>query len=101
MPKESALQHSAADGPVKPKKRRRIFLWVFLAVQVIFLVWVISGAASAGGQPTDCGTLDAELCNDAADAGTAIGVALVVVFWCVVDFLLGVGYVIYRLAKRP
>lgn len=83
-----------------PKKKRRVFWWFFLAVQVLFLIWVIAGAHSGAGQPTDCGTLDAETCNDASDAGTAIGVALIIVFWCVVDFLLAIVYGIYRLAKR-
>ena len=84
-----------------PKKKRRVFIWVFLAIQVLFLVWVIAGASSAGGDATDCGTLDQESCNAAADIGTGIGVFIVIVLWCIVDFLLAVGYLIYRLAKRP
>ena len=87
--------------PAKPPKKKRIFLWFFLAIQVLFLVWVIAGASTGSGQPTDCGNLSAQACNDTSDAGTAIGVALLIVFWCVVDFILGVGYAIYRLAKRP
>lgn len=86
---------------VSPKKKRRIFIWFFLAVQALFLLWVIAGAHTGAGQPTDCGTLSAQTCNDAADAGTAIGVFLVLILWCVVDFIVGVGYVIYRLARRP
>lgn len=85
----------------KPKKKRRVFLWVFLAVQVLFLIWVIAGASTGSGQPTDCGTLDAKTCNDASDAGTAIGVALIIVFWTIVDFLMAVVYGVYRLARRP
>lgn len=87
------------EKPVK--KKRRIFLWFFLAIQVLFIIWIIAGASSGSGQPDDCGTLSAETCNTASDAGTAIGVFLVIVFWMIVDFLLGVGYAIYRLAKRP
>ncbi|MCP3423816.1 hypothetical protein [Nocardioides pinisoli] len=85
----------------QPKKKRRIFLWFFLAVQVLFIIWIIAGIGSAGGDATDCGSLSQETCNDARDVGTGIGVALVVGLWMVVDFLLGVGYAIYRLAKRP
>lgn len=83
------------------KKKRRVFMWVFLAIQAIFLLWIITGAASGAGNPDDCGTLDAELCNSASDAGTAIGVFLIIVLWAVVDFILGVTYAIYRLARRP
>jgi hypothetical protein len=85
---------------VEPKKKR-IFLWFFLAVQVLFLIWVIAGAQTGAGQPSDCGNLSAKTCNDASDTGTAIGVALIIVAWCAVDFLLGVVYFIYRLGRRP
>jgi hypothetical protein len=77
-----------------------VFLWVFLAVQVLFVVWIIAGIASGSGQPSDCGSLSAKTCRDAANAGTGLGVALIVVFWVVVDFLMAVIYGVYRLAKR-
>ncbi len=83
-----------------PRKKRRIFLWVFLAVQVLFVAWIFAGMSAASGQPTDCEGLSAELCNDASDVGTGIGVFLVVVVWMIVDFLMAVIYGIYRLAKR-
>lgn len=89
----------AAAQPEKPKKKRRIFLWFFLAVQVLFLIWIITGASS-GGTATDCGTLDQKTCQDAQDVGTGIGVFLIVIFWMIVDFFLAVIYGVYRLAKR-
>ncbi len=85
----------------QPRKKRRVFLWFFLAVQVLFVVWIVGGASQASGGPTgDCGSLSVEVCNDAQDIGTGIGVAMVVMLWMVVDFLLAVIYGIYRLAKR-
>ena len=88
--------------PVAPKKRKRVFMWVFLAVQALFLAWIISGLGSSSGTPdADCGTLSTETCNDLESIGTGIGVFMVIVFWMMVDFLLAVGYAIYRLAKRP
>jgi hypothetical protein len=36
----------------------------------------------------------------AAKTGTALGVAVVVIVWVIVDFLLAVSYGIYRLARR-
>ena len=88
----------AAEPQVK--KKRRVFLCVFLAVQVLFLAWVISGAASGAGQPSDCGTLSASTCNTASDAGTAIGVGVLIVLWFFVDAFLGIVYGVYRLASR-
>lgn len=82
------------------KKKRRIFLWVFLAVQVLFIIWVIAGAHSGSGQPKDCGSLSKHTCNSASDAGTAIGVVLIIGLWFFVDAFLGVVYGVYRLASR-
>lgn len=81
-------------------KKKRVFLWVFMVVQVLFIIWIVAGISGGSGTPDDCGSLDAELCNDASDVGTGIGVFLVFVFWVIVDFLLAVTYGIYRLAKR-
>lgn len=97
----STLDSTTTQTPTTPRRKRRIFMWVFLAVQALFLFWIIAGAHSGSGQPSDCGSLSAKTCNDASDAGTAIGVILIVGVWCVVDFLMGVGYAVYRLAKRP
>lgn len=97
-------QYQAADAPgvahAEPKKKKRIFLWFFLAVQLLFIIWIIAGASSSGGDATDCGSLSQKACNDAEDIGTGLGVALIIVFWMVVDFLLAVIYGVYRLAKR-
>lgn len=87
----------------EPKKRRRIFLWLFLAVQVLFLVWVVMGTASGSGTSDECRGLtgdDLKLCDDAGDVGTAIGVGLVIALWAAVDVVLGFTYLIYRLAGR-
>jgi hypothetical protein len=88
--------------PEPPKKKRKVFLWFFLAIQVLFIIWIIAGASGGSGNPdpSDCGGLDLKTCNDAQDAGTAIGVGLIIVFWMVVDVILGVIYGVYRLAKR-
>ncbi|MFI6412209.1 hypothetical protein [Streptomyces sp. NPDC050585] len=81
-------------------RRRRVFLWVFLAVQLLFLIWLIGGVSSGAGTPADCGTLDRETCNEAENAGTAIGAGVVILLWAAVDVILGVSYAVYRLARR-
>jgi len=106
-----------------PRRKRRVFLWVFLAVQVLFIIWIIAGAATNPAGPStaqqaaqqcanggwqglftsqaDCQVHYAHALNEAATAGKGIGIALIVVFWIVADFFLGLGYGIYRLASRP
>jgi hypothetical protein len=106
----------------QPRKKRRVFLWVFLGVQALFLIWIIAGLASHPAGPSaaqqaaqqcanggweglfksqaDCDQHYAVALNDAGNVGKGIGAAFIVIFWMVVDFFLGLGYGIYRLASR-
>lgn len=88
----------------KKKKPHRLFLWIFLAVQALFLLWIIMGVNSASDDDPDCEGLTGDalkLCQDAGDVGTAIGVGLIIGLWAAVDIILGVTYGIYRLSRRP
>lgn len=87
--------------PQRTKKKRRVFLWAFSIIQILFIIWIIAGAASGSGTPTNCGSLSTQDCNAAQNVGTGIGVVLIIILWMVVDFFLAVGYLIYRLARRP
>ncbi|MGW0939124.1 hypothetical protein [Streptomyces sp. NPDC002666] len=90
--------HTTVEPATPPKKRKRVFMWTFLAIQVVFLLWVILGATSGGA--SDCGNLSAADCNDASNAGTAIGVGLIIGLWAIVDVILGATYAVIRLARR-
>jgi hypothetical protein len=104
-----------------PHRRRRVFLWVFLAIQALFVIWIITAVATVHTGPTqaqlaqgcydhnwyplfksqaDCVQHYGGALNAAGTAGKAIGVGLVIVFWMVVDVILGVSYGVYRLATR-
>ena len=99
----------------QPRKRRRVFLWVFLAIQAVFIIWLIAGGASAGGsihasvaaqclqQAKGMGMTQAQCISwlgGAAKTGTALGAAFIVVLWVVADIILGISYGVYRLATR-
>jgi hypothetical protein len=110
-------------SPPQQRRKRRVFLWVFLAVQVLFIAWIVAGVASKPGGQTvaqqvvqqcsnggwqglfqsqaDCTKHYAIALNDAGNVGKGLGVTLIILVWVVVDFLLGIGYGIYRLARRP
>ena len=62
-----------------PRKRNRVFLWVFLAIQVIFLGWVIYAGVSA---PQN-------------------GLGLQMGLWAVTDVITGAAYLICQLARNP
>ncbi len=104
----------------KPYKPHRVFLWVFLVIQAIFIIWLIAGATThTNPSATDiaawCGNgkwsplydsykacvADAgSSLQAAANFGKGIGMGLIVILWVVVDFLLAVTYGVYRLARR-
>src|SRR3954469_12097256 len=84
------------DTTMQPKKKRHIFRWVFLAIQALFLIWIIAGAA---GNSNNCDgkvgdALDA--CQAGTAVGTGIGVALIIALWVAVDIILGITYLIFR-----
>jgi hypothetical protein len=96
-----------------PRRRRRVFPWVFLAVQVLFVIWVISAAASGGGIHADavayCHAHPSqylpfgECVSDyggGMKAGAGIGVFLIFVLWAAADVILGACYAAWRLARR-
>jgi hypothetical protein len=120
-PPQSHYYPAAQPAVARPKRKRRIFLWVFLAVQVLFILWLVVGLATTHTGPTqaqlaqvcyhhawyplfssqaDCVQHYGGALQDAGNAGKAIGAGLIVVAWVVVDFFMGVGYGVYKLATR-
>ncbi len=107
-------------GDWKPYKRRRIFLWTFAAVQLIFIGLIIGyGTESTGPSHADlvsscynhhwyplftsqqdCVVHFGGALNQAGHVGQGIGIALVIGLWVATDVILGIGYLIYRLARR-
>lgn len=79
-----------------PKRKKRIFMWVFLAIQLLFIIWIIAGVNNASdncaGKVGDALTL----CQNATGVGAGIGVFFIVFFWLMVDVILGITYLITR-----
>jgi hypothetical protein len=79
-----------------PRKRRRVFMWFILAVNVLFLWWIIAGV---GGNADNCaGEVGQALedCQTATNIGTGIGVVFIIFLWAMVDVILGVIYFVTR-----
>jgi hypothetical protein len=109
----------ATDAP-NTRKPRRVFMWFFLAIQLLFVAWVVSGIMSHTGASTadvnagclhgawqglfksqaDCLVHYRAGLNQAASAGTAIGVGIVIVFWAIVDIILGIGRLVVLTARN-
>jgi hypothetical protein len=83
--------------PVPERRKRRIFLWVFLAVQAGFILWLVTGGMAADHGVTHC---TGQYCKGATEAGSAVGIGLIFVFWLIVDLLLAIPYGVYKVATR-
>jgi hypothetical protein len=111
-PPQDGARHGHREAPPR-RRKRRVFLWVFLAVQLLFLVLVIIQASNGGSVHSqavaychahpdqylsfaDC----VSLYGGGDKVGTAIGVGLLIVLWVIVDVILGIGYGVYKLATR-
>lgn len=77
----------------------RPFTWVILAINLLFVWWVIAGIASAS-HAADCGTLSQSTCDGAAAVGTAIGIGIIIFLWAAIDVILGVSWAVTRPKRR-
>jgi len=76
---------------------RHLFLYFFLAVQALFLIWIVGGNVSAAGEAAQYAD---QVSRDAAAVGTAIGTGLIIGLWATVDVILGIGRGIWVLSTR-
>lgn len=78
----------------------RPFTWVILAVQVVFVAWLVYGFAQAGKAVNNCDAQTyVQACKDGAGLGTALGVGLVLFLWVMVDIILGVIWLVTKRDK--
>ena len=96
-------------------------MWFFLAVQALFLIWLITGLATAHPSPTaaqvaqfcghgqwqglftsyhDCVVHGANGLPAAAELGTGICSVLIIGLWVAADVILGIGRLLVVLARR-
>jgi hypothetical protein len=98
-----------------------VFLWVFLAIQALFLLWLVVGLVTVQTGPShaelastcynhnwyplynsqaDCVHNYGATLTGVGDVGKAAGAALIIGLWVAVDAILGISYGVYRLATR-
>jgi hypothetical protein len=85
------------EAVTQPRSKRRVFMWVFLAIQLLFLAWIVAGAAHHS--PPCSGDLSAGSCAAAHDVGNGVAVAIQFALWIAVDFILGVTWFVIRFAR--
>lgn len=111
----------AHNGQPPRRKKRRVFMWIFLAIQALFVLWLVVGLATTHTGATsqqiaqacyhhnwyplfksqaDCVTHYGGALQTAGNIGKGLGAAVIVLLWAVVDIILGISYGVYRLATR-
>ena len=91
-----AAPYEAEAVAPRPKKKRHIFRWVFLAIQAVFLIWIISGVSGASDNCAGEAGSALEACQAGTAVGAGIGVFMIVLLWALVDIILGITYLIVR-----
>jgi hypothetical protein len=80
--------------------RFRVFTWIILAINVLFLIWIIGGTSSAADN-CDGKVGDAlSACQAGTAIGAGIGAAMIIGLWVAVDIILGIIWLITRPKTR-
>lgn len=88
-------ERTRPERQVTPRKKHRVFFWFYLAIQAVFIAWIIAGA-----QASHCNAQGSQTANGACTAGTGIAVALIIALWAATDVIVGGTYLVYRLSVR-
>lgn len=88
------------SGP--PGRKRRVFPWVFLAIQAVFAAGLVAAARHAATAACPHDPIPGWQCGSAREAGAAVGAGVALLAWAAVDMILAAGYLVWRLARyRP
>lgn len=86
-------------NPTETHKKRRWPRYLFLAVNVLFLLWIILGSAT-NTHATNCQSLDQQTCQSAYDTGKAIGVGVIIFLWVAFDVIVGMILLVMKGFRR-
>lgn len=93
-------QYAPPSPPAERRRRPRIFVWVFAAVQAVFIGWIIytlTRDVSAGCDPEYISQAN---CDAVTSFGRFLGTMVILGIWAMVTIILGVGYLVFRQASR-
>ena|SRR5664279_3861147 len=96
-PRQSQVYVQQQPAPVK-KKKVRVFTWIILAINLLFLIWLIAGITSVS--TAKCDGLTQQNCDAAKAIGGGIGSLLVIFLWVAADVILGIIWLVTR-KKEP
>jgi hypothetical protein len=84
---------------MQPVKRKvRVFTWVILVVNALFLVWLI--AETIHIRNTTCDHADLS-CDPAKAVGGGVGTIMIITLWIAAGVVLGVPWLLTLRKKQP
>ena len=84
---------------MRPVKRKvRVLTWVILAVNAVFLVWLI--AETIHIRNTTCDHADLS-CDPPKAVGGGVGTIMIITLWFAADVILGLGWLLTLRKKQP
>jgi hypothetical protein len=81
-------------------KNWRKMTWLFLVIQILFIVWIVTGTSSATSSCNGLSGDELDLCQGATAVGAGIGIFLIIVLWALVDIILGVIWLVTNRGQR-
>ena len=87
------LEEGMRMAGIRPHWRK--MSWVVVIWNVLMVIWIIAGVASAS-HAVNCNGISTQTCQAAADVGTGIGVTFILIVWVVGDFLLGILWLVTK-----
>lgn len=81
-------------------RRWRPLTWVILAVNLLFVVWIVAGLLGVADECTGFSGTELDLCEAGTAIGAGIGVGIIVFLWVAADIILGVVWLVTRSRRR-
>jgi hypothetical protein len=78
----------------------RVFTWVILVINVLFLIWVIAGGVSASKNCNGLTGSELQGCQAGTAVGASIGIGIIIFLWALVDVILGVLWLVTKPRRR-
>lgn len=78
----------------------RPLTWVILAVQVLFVIWLIVGLNSVASDTSCSNDEYSDACRAGEAIGAGIGIGLIIFLWALIDVILGVVWMVTNKSKR-
>lgn len=94
LDREPLLNYTQQYNEGDDVKKWRKFTWFILVVQVLFVIWIISGVSAVSDSCDGLTGTDLDICQAGTAVGAGIGIGLILFLWGIVDVILAVIWLV-------